>query len=135
MTHEGLLQAQKEKALKIAQNYVRTMRECKWNFSTKEKIILAGNSKVFNDWHKNCGVSMDDFLHALRWLCEDPCNGGRNGIMMTRELGSKRGDPKLYRLKRLYYQNTNDFAGFYYEDTGLSWSNQDAVSISVKDHI
>lgn len=98
------------------------------NFEVKKRIVESGNSQVFNNWHENAGVSKEDFLTGLKWLCEDPEPDGR----MSRELGCQR-DGTLVRLTRKYYDN-GDFAGFYdMSKTGYRlWSG---VSISVRDHI
>jgi hypothetical protein len=57
-------------------------------FETKKKIVEAGNSHVFNEWHRltNGAITMEDFIDALEWLCDDPCNGGRTHDKLTREL-------------------------------------------------
>jgi hypothetical protein len=57
-------------------------------FEAKKKIVEAGNSVIFNDWHRltNGAVTMDDFIDALEWLCADPCDGGIAKNKLTREL-------------------------------------------------
>ena len=45
------------------------------NYEIKEKIVKAGNSKIFKNWKENVPeISEKDFLEALRWVCEDPRN-------------------------------------------------------------
>lgn len=41
------------------------------SFETKKKIVLAGNSRIFNDWAAHSTITMDEFISALQWLCED----------------------------------------------------------------
>ena len=114
------------------------------------RIVKAGDSRVFNSWHKNAGVTMEDFLDGLRWLCEDPMTDGR----LTRELGCIRraetgytpdqlallGNLEqpagigLHRLTRAYYDN-GDFAGFYDEDGTLWAKGSDRASINVHDRV
>ncbi len=58
-----------------------------FNYAIKEKIVKAGNSIVFNTWHKR-GVSEEDFLEGLKWVCDDPLrDGGYDGRWLTRALG------------------------------------------------
>lgn len=41
------------------------------NFEIKKKIVLAGGSKIFKNWSEHSTITMDDFLEALEWVCED----------------------------------------------------------------
>lgn len=99
-----------------------------------EKIVKKGESKVFKNWSQY-GVSMDNFLEGLKWLCEDPEKDYGNGkIRMTRELGC---NPKgeLVKLKRVYDQN-GEFVSFCNIDTGFTWSNVNGnCSINCRDRI
>lgn len=52
------------------------------SFETKKKIVLAGNSRIFNDWAAHSTITMDEFISALQWLCEDALD--KNG-KITRE--------------------------------------------------
>lgn len=102
-------------------------------YSIKEKIVLAGDSKVFNDWHDNAGITQAEFLEDLRWLCNDPFPSGK----LSRELGCippSKGSDKgtLVRLKRVLY-NDGSFCGFYTIDTGALWTG--SISISARDRI
>lgn len=38
------------------------------SFETKKKIVLAGNSRIFNDWAAHSTITMDEFISALQWL-------------------------------------------------------------------
>lgn len=97
------------------------------NLEIKKKIVEKGDSRIFNNWHENQGISKEEFIKGLEWLYKDPLN--ENG-KWTRELGCK--DGKLYHLKRVYY-NDGSFAGFYHEDTNMRWYGH--VSISPQDRI
>ncbi len=122
------------------------------NYEIKEKIVLAGESKVFNSWHENAGVTMEDFLDGLRWLCDDPMPGGK----LSRELGCVRfadsgytqeqkemwgpftphrpGVDGLHRLTRSYYSD-GSFAGFF-DENGMRWGGTtDYASISARDRV
>lgn len=121
------------------------------DFEIKAKIVRAGNSKVFNNWHDHAGITEAEFIDGLRWLCDDPMPDGR----LTRELGCMRraasgyspeqletiGGPiaeytgvGLHRLTRAYYAN-GEFRGFY-DENGRSWGGTTAfASISCRDRI
>jgi hypothetical protein len=71
------------------------------NYIIKERLVREGKSKVFKNWHEHTGVSMDDFLEALRWVCEDPCNGGFENRCRTREIICGR-DGKIMKCHRLF---------------------------------
>lgn len=120
------------------------------DYEIKAKIVRAGASRVFNSWHENSGISMEDFLEGLRWLCDDPMTDGHP----TRELGCIRkadtgytpeqlailGEVEdgenvgLHRLTRSYHRD-GSFAGFYDED-GLVWGKgSDRASINRLDRV
>lgn len=101
-------------------------KEAHFNYAIKEKIVKAGNSEIFNKWHEY-GVSEEDFLNGLKWLCEDPLIGrGR----LTRELGCT-PDGKLVKLKRVLIKG--QLTAFYEEETGYHWDYN--VSISARDRV
>ena len=53
-------------------------------FETKKKIVLAGESRIFNNWKEHSTITREEFLEALEWVCSDPLKeDGR----MTREIG------------------------------------------------
>lgn len=105
------------------------------NFLTKERLVKTGRSKIFENWHAFAGVSLDDFLEGLRWVCEDPEQDFGDGkIRMTRELGCK-PDGTLVRLERKNLES-GDFYGFYEIETGHLWvSANGCVSINCRDRI
>lgn len=43
----------------------------KQKYEAKVRLVNAGESKVFADWHHFFGVSKADFLKELKWLMED----------------------------------------------------------------
>ena len=74
------------------------------SFETKKKIVLAGNSRIFNDWAAHSTITMDEFISALQWLCEDALD--ENG-KLTREiaLAPAQNQPvrERPRLKGVYH--------------------------------
>lgn len=120
------------------------------DYEIKAKIVRAGASRVFNSWQRNAGITMDDFLAGLSWLCDDPRPDGK----LTRELGCSGmigaertpeermiwGEPQrpsdigLHHLTRCYYQD-GTFAGFR-DENGQRWeSNAYRASISALDRV
>lgn len=77
------------------------------NFEVKKKIVLSGNSRIFNDWAAHSTITMDDFISALQWVCDDALDG--NG-KLTREIALATG--RIVRLRRV-----NDRSGMtaFYE--------------------
>ena len=120
------------------------------NFEIKEKIVRKGESQIFNNWHENADIELEDFIEGLRWLCEDPMPEGRP----TRELGCIRradagmtdeqraiwycgpkpeGVVRLYRLRRVY---DRDGHCAFYDEAGRLWGNTaDCASISANDRV
>lgn len=76
------------------------------NFETKKKIVLAGNSRIFNDWAAHSTITMDDFISALQWVCEDALD--ENG-KLTREIALATG--RIVRLRRV--NDSLGMTGFY----------------------
>lgn len=97
----------------------------------KKNIVLKGESKVFQNWHEFTGVSMEDFIAGLEWLCEEPI---RENGKLRRELACRR-DGTLLRLTRMY--DKNDFCVFVDEQTHRVWSGDgmNKISISADDRI
>ena len=84
-------------------------------YEVKERIVKSGTSKVFDDWAVHEGITMEQFLDGLRWICDDPCTDGR----VTRDIGCKHG--KVVKITRAF-----DSCGgveLYGED-GRSWNRQ-----------
>lgn len=98
------------------------------NFETKKMIVEKGDSKIFNNWNEFCGVSKEDFLRELEWLCEDPLTESGK---LTRELGCL-ADGTLVRLFRAY-DNGGCFSGFYFKNTGRIWYGK--AGLSARDRV
>ena len=85
------------------------------NFEIKKRIVLSGNSRIFNDWSEHSSITMEEFIEALEWVCNDPLNGQGK---MTREIGlSPTGIVKLFRANR------EDGLCFFYKD-GELWGGE-----------
>lgn len=41
------------------------------DYEIAKKIVEAGDSKIFKNWHEHTGVSKEDFLAGIEWLCEN----------------------------------------------------------------
>lgn len=76
-------------------------------YEIAKKIVEAGDSKLFLNWHLHTGISAEDFLEGIKWLCEEPIRypaDDRNYYAagrLRRELGIRR-DGTLVHLKRTY---------------------------------
>ena len=66
------------------------------NFEIKKEIVLAGNSRIFNDWAAHSTITMDNFISALQWLCEDALD--KNG-KLTREIAL--APDRIVKLRRV----------------------------------
>lgn len=44
------------------------MSEMAWKYEKIEKRVRAGESKIFQNWNENTGVSVDAFMDAVKWL-------------------------------------------------------------------
>lgn len=99
----------------------------KFNYDIKERLVKEGNSNVFKNWHEFAGVTEEDFLEGLKWLCETEVN--ERG-QKKRELGCsvKEGLVKLYRV----FDRAGNFVGFYRYDNNMTWSG---VSLSPDNRI
>lgn len=83
-------------------------------FEVKKKIVLTGNSTVFNNWREVTGgkLTAGAFLSGLEWLCEDPLDEhGR----VTRALALN-GDGTLAKLS--YCRTVHGTTLRYAEDCG-----------------
>ncbi len=76
------------------------------NFEIKKKIVLAGDSRIFNDWAAHSTITMGEFISALQWLCEDTLN--ENG-KLTREIAL--APDHIVKLRRVY--DSLGMAAFY----------------------
>lgn len=126
------------------------------NFEMKKRIVEAGGSRIFEDWSNRAGISREDFVEGLKWVCNDPCDGGWSGKRLTRELGcvaaydSGYGDPSdpfhippvktnpdivgLHKLNRVY--GDDEICTIYDAETGEIWMHSPIrASISARDRI
>lgn len=76
------------------------------NFEIKRQIVLAGNSRIFNDWAAHSTITMDDFISALQWVCEDALD--KNG-KLTREIAL--APDRIVKLRRI--NDSRGMTGFY----------------------
>ena len=125
------------------------------NFEIKKRIVEEGNSKVFKEWASRAGITEEEFIEGIRWLCEDPCNGGAAGNRITRGLGCvakericdlPENDPLYERPNRVkiktglhrlrYTYNDYGFCDILDEETGDLWMHSPIkASINVRDKI
>lgn len=42
------------------------------DFDIKKKLVLEGNSRIFNDWAAHSTITAEEFLENLEWVCDDP---------------------------------------------------------------
>lgn len=85
-------------------------------YEIMERKVKAGNSEVFREWSELARVSPEEFLEALKWVCEDPENGGRTGNRITREIALT---PNGITRLRVEY-GIDDISALYDED-GKFW--------------
>ncbi len=76
------------------------------NFEIKKKIVLAGGSRIFNDWAAHSSITMDEFISALQWVCEDALD--ENG-KLTREIAL--APDHIVKLRRV--NDSLGMTGFY----------------------
>lgn len=42
------------------------------NFDIKKKLVLNGQSRIFNNWSEHSTITTEEFLENLEWVCNDP---------------------------------------------------------------
>lgn len=101
-----------------------------FKLQTKIRLVEEGKSRIYENWHEHQGITKDDFIRGLEWLCADPLTeDGR----VTRDLGCKNG--RLYRLERRWGKcGTMSFHDIE-TDERFSFSNGSGASITVRDRI
>lgn len=112
-------------------------------FETKKKIVLAGDSRIFNDWAAHSTITTDEFISALKWLCEDSMD--ENG-KLTREIAL--APDRIVKLRRsndrfgmtAFYEFPSDNGGT--GTLGSLWGGEKfpdgfirKISISAKDRV
>ena len=53
-------------------------------FEIKKKIVQEGGSRIFKNWNAVSGITEEEFLEALEWVCDDP---NADDGLLTREIG------------------------------------------------
>ena len=86
------------------------------NIEIKKKIVLAGGSKIFKNWSEHSSITQSEFISALEWLCEDPCDGGTSKTRVTRGIGLTPTG-----LVKLRYHYDSDLTTIYELDSGALW--------------
>ena len=102
-------------------------------YAIAKKIVEAGDSRIFKNWHEFTGISQQDFLDGLKWLCEEPKRYPEGHVFagkLRRELGIRKNG-ELVRLRRVYFDGVCAF----YEDKPLGPLWVDGVSLSAEDHV
>ena len=95
------------------------------NFEIKKKIVLAGDSRIFKDWSAHSTITMDDFVSALQWVCEDAMD--KSG-KLTREIAL--APDRIVKLRRssdrfgmtAFYEHPRDNGGS--GDLGSLWNGE-----------
>ena len=113
------------------------------NFEIKKKIVITGNSRIFNDWAAHSTITMDDFILALQWVCEDALD--ENG-KLTREIAL--APDRIVKLRRVndslgmtdFYEYPSDNGGA--GALGALWNGEKfpdgfmhKVTLSAKDRV
>lgn len=113
------------------------------NFEIKKKIVLAGNSRIFSDWAAHSTITMDDFISALQWVCEDALDESGK---LTREIAL--APDRIVKLRRV--NDRSGMTGFYEYPSdnggagalGAIWNGEKfpdsfvrKISLSAKDRI
>lgn len=127
-------------------------------FAAKAAIVRKGRSIVFANWALTAGITDDEFLDALRWVCDDPhaldgkltrevgldvTPDARTKALMTSDApeamkrafggawdeGRTRG--RIVRLARRY-DSRGEFSGLFTE-SGRRWPG--SVSLNARDHV
>lgn len=93
-------------------------------YERKAERVLCGKSKIYENWKAFAGVSVEDFLAGLKWVCEDPLKDygiTYEKIQMTRELGCT-PNGELVKLRRVY-DDLGDFVSVYADEKwGSRWT-------------
>lgn len=114
-------------------------------FEVKKNIVLTGNSRIFNNWAEHSGITVDDFIAALEWVCDDPLDA--NG-MLTREIAL--APDRIVKLRRVNDHRTGITSFYKFEGDnggekgklGTIWGGEvfddgfmRKISLSAKDRV
>jgi len=91
----------------------------KFNFHVKEKIVKEGKSKILEEWQTLSSITDDDFLEALKWVCDDPANGGPSKNSLTRRIGLS-----ATKVVKLHCSWLEDEAGVVFYKDGFYWGGE-----------
>lgn len=73
------------------------------DFTLKKQLVENGKSQVFNNWNKLFGISKDEFIKNLEWLCNDPQNGKSattfKNDALTREIAIEANNEAMKRAE------------------------------------
>ncbi len=94
--------------------------EKRFHFEAKKKIVMAGKSSVFKNWKEHSTITVDDFLDALSWVCDDPKNGGARKCKVTREIALT---PTGIKKLKIIYEDLG-FNHLLEIDTGKKWEGE-----------
>lgn len=112
-------------------------------FEVKKKLVLAGNSRIFKDWAAHSTITMNEFITALEWVCEDALDENGN---LTREIAL--APDRIVKLRRsndrfgmtAFYEYPRDNGGD--GNLGSLWNGEKfpdgfirKISVSAKDRI
>ena len=127
------------------------MKKRKFDLEVKIKKVVDDRSEVFKEWEKYGLITKDEFIEALKWLCDDPLNEDREltrriGLEVTRDMDQKmikEENPKFYlghyennlkgkiiKLKQVY-DFRGKFVGLYKVDDNMLWSGNGRRKISI----
>ena len=114
-------------------------------FEVKKNIVLTGNSRIFNNWAEHSSITVDDFIAALEWVCDDPLDA--NG-MLTREIAL--APDRIVKLRRVNDQRIGITSVYKFEvdnggekgKLGTIWAGEvfddgfmRKISLSAKDRV
>lgn len=105
-------------------------------YEIAKKIVSAGDSKIFQNWHDFAGITEEDFLEGIHWLCEERRypKGHKWAGLLRRELGCTKDG--LVKLRRVY---TSDGCGGWlctlYECRPMGCLWRGYVSLSADDRV
>lgn len=92
----------------------------RFHFEAKRKTVLDGKSPIFKNWQEHSTITVDDFLEALAWVCDDPKNGGSRKCKLTREMALT---PTGIKKLKIVYGN-GEFGESFEIDTGKRWDGE-----------
>lgn len=93
-----------------------------------EKAVNNGTCKTYSNWHAYTGMSKEEFLKGVEWLFEQPETADGK---LYREIASKKGDPRIHYLTRVY---SDDGSFCCFAENGRTYiSTNWSASLSARD--